>query len=73
MSIPERSASDTITLHNSAYFRPTSHNQPTLSRRALITSKTVEQHLTNVYEKLGVRSRPEAILWIQEYMPRLLE
>ena len=28
-----------------------------------ITTKTVEKHLTNIYEKLGVASKAEAIVW----------
>lgn len=28
-----------------------------------ICEKTVEKHLTNIYNKLGVSSRSEAILW----------
>ena len=28
-----------------------------------VTLSTVEKHLTNIYKKLGVKSRTEAVLW----------
>ena len=28
-----------------------------------ISTKTVEEHLTSIYRKIGVQSRAEAILW----------
>lgn len=34
-----------------------------IALRLQITEKTVEKHLTNIYGKLGIGSRVEAVLW----------
>lgn len=34
-----------------------------LANSLQVTISTVEKHLTNIYKKLGVSSRTEAVLW----------
>jgi DNA-binding NarL/FixJ family response regulator len=38
-----------------------------------ISSKTVSHHLSSIYKKLGVNSRPEAMAWVQKYLSDNLE
>lgn len=33
-----------------------------------VTEKTVKFHLTNIYKKMGVRSRAQLIVWCMPYM-----
>jgi NarL family two-component system response regulator LiaR len=37
-----------------------------IARKLFITTKAIEKHLTNVYQKLEVTSRAEAIIWWNE-------
>jgi DNA-binding NarL/FixJ family response regulator len=34
-----------------------------IAKKCEISEKTVEKHLMNIYRKIGVQSRTEAILW----------
>jgi DNA-binding NarL/FixJ family response regulator len=34
-----------------------------------VATRTVEQHVTNVLDKLGVASRLEAAVWVRDYVP----
>lgn len=38
-----------------------------------VTPKTVAYHTTNIFAKLGVSSRQEAIAWIHKYSPDMME
>ena len=41
-------------------------DNPTISERLFISGGTVENHVTNIYNKLGLRSRAEAVTWAWE-------
>ena len=38
-----------------------------IASRIHMAERTVEFHITNIYDKLGVNTRPSAVLWAQEH------
>lgn len=44
-----------------------------IASRLAISTKTTAYHVTNILEKLGVKSRHEAIAWLHKYLPEDLE
>jgi len=44
-----------------------------ISEKLVISPKTTAYHVTNILEKLGVKSRYEAVAWLHKYFPVDLE
>jgi NarL family two-component system response regulator LiaR len=44
-----------------------------IAKAMVITPKTVAYHITNIFEKLEVRSRHEAAAWAHKHLPDNLE
>jgi len=59
------STENLFTKHEQRVFQLLLHGLPNkqIAFQLQITEKTVEKHLTNIYGKLGIGSRVEAILW----------
>jgi DNA-binding NarL/FixJ family response regulator len=38
-----------------------------IASRIHMSERTVEFHITNIYDKLGVTTRPSAVRWAQEH------
>ena len=59
------STQNLFTRHEQRVFQLLLHGLPNkqIAFKLQITEKTVEKHLTNIYGKLGIGSRVEAILW----------